>query len=538
MVSALDEALAIALNTPAGATGGTITVSTAGGSASLTLADFTIAATVAAEAQGSAATDAVGDTLAAATALSVGPSSRLTVTGRTNTAADVDLFRLDGAQAGGILTVTAAGPQSGYSIVRIFDASGNPLASGNDTGVSRFVLPAGAGGPYYLGYSGYPNSSYNSVTGTGTQNASFTGDYTLTLRYADPGATSLDAISTTAAAGVPTEAMVASANTGQTITVQGNGFTSATRVMFTILSATSPQSGLSEREVIPGSVAADGTSLTVVVPHDAVTGVVRLAEERAGLLLQIVPTLSDIDLTSGYYSDGASLTLTGSGFVEGAQTVLFGTAIGAGGASEVEDLWRFAGADAYYTNVGGQLHENTGMNLTIAADAATGPVKVRTLGGTSAPFSLEFTGIAAGTVADRGTPANAALASANVREAITLLGAGFDNGTEVIFLIQTSNDDQRGTRAVTPTSVAADGTSLTVIVPDDAVTGEIRVVGAEAGHFLQIVPTIVQVITPATFATGATLTIQGQRLHRGRSQHRPGRHRALRHRRLLRPGCA
>ena len=51
VVSALDEALAITLNTPAGATGGTITVTTAGGTATLTLADL-VSTTVAAEPQG------------------------------------------------------------------------------------------------------------------------------------------------------------------------------------------------------------------------------------------------------------------------------------------------------------------------------------------------------------------------------------------------------------------------------------------------------------------------------------------------------
>jgi len=90
------------------------------------------------------------------------------------------------------------------------------------------------------------------------------------------------------------------------------GFDAATRVRFTTFNDSFPQNGLGEREVIPTSVAGDGTSLVVVVPADAVTGLVRLPDEPAGLLLQIVPTLTDVDVTSGFYGDAASLSLTGS----------------------------------------------------------------------------------------------------------------------------------------------------------------------------------------------------------------------------------
>jgi hypothetical protein len=44
------------------------------------------------------------------------------------------------------------------------------------------------------------------------------------VRYADAGATSLNAITTTAARGTPANASIASANTGQTITIAGENF--------------------------------------------------------------------------------------------------------------------------------------------------------------------------------------------------------------------------------------------------------------------------------------------------------------------------
>jgi len=97
-----------------------VTVTTTGGSASLRLMDVT-SSTVAAEAQGSAASDGVGGTIATATDLNADTNTRLTVTGRLNTGADVDLYRLVGAEAGGSLNLSAVRkdtrpmPASGFS---------------------------------------------------------------------------------------------------------------------------------------------------------------------------------------------------------------------------------------------------------------------------------------------------------------------------------------------------------------------------------------------------------------------------------------
>ena len=340
------------------------------------------------------------------------------------------------------------------------------------------------------------------VGATGTVVTVSTAGGTASFDLAD---VSLNGMTASASSGTPGAAMIASANVGQRVTVLGEGFDSGTRVRFSTFDGNYPQYGVSEREVVPVSVAPDGTSLEVVVPDDAVTGVVRLADEPGGLILQVVPTLSDIDITNSFYDDTATLRLTGSGFVEGAQTLILGSAIGAGGAVEVQDLWDTAGANAYRVGV----VPNAGVDFGLPVEPPFGPVKVRTLGGSSEAIPIGFTGIAAGTVAERGTPANEGLASANVREEITLEGVGFDSGTEVIFPIWVSNRDEAGTQVVAPSQVAGDGTSLKVVVPDDAVTGEVRVVGAEDGHYLQIVPTIVQVITPSSFSTGSSVTIQG-----------------------------
>src|SRR5581483_7663613 len=106
---------------------------------------------------------------------------------------------------------------------------------------------------------------------------------------------------------------------------------------------------------------------------------------------------------------------------------------------------------------------------------------------------------------------NSALPSANVRQTITLLGSGFTAQTQIVFTTEDStyNPDLVETRIVGPSQVAADGSSMQVVVPDDAMTGMVRIVGASSSFFLQIVPTIVQVQAPGTFATGNGVTILG-----------------------------
>ena len=325
---------------PAGATGSVVTVSTAGGTATLELADL-VNLTVAAEPQGSDGSDRVGGTIATAYGLTLGPNSLLTVNGRLDTGPEVDLYHLVNAETGGMLSVWLTTSPSSPQL-RLFDETGSEL-KGVVSSLSRYVLPAAS--EYYLGYSGSPNSSYNVVDGSGAVNIWYPGDYTLSVQYAAPGVTSLNSINALAASGIPTVSTIASANTGQTITISGEGFDSTTRVRFVSFSSWSPQNLLGEVEVVPTSVVGDGTSLDVVVPREAVTGPVRLVDEPGGLILQIVPTLSDIDLTSTWFGDGANLRLTGSGFIEGAQTLILGTG---GGAVEVQDLWDFTVPDAYY----------------------------------------------------------------------------------------------------------------------------------------------------------------------------------------------
>ena len=175
--SALAEAFEISLNVPGAATGLNVTVTTLGGSATLELGNMT-QPVVAAEAQGASAVDAVGGTLAAASTLTLDDNTRLTVTGRINAAQDVDLYHLTGAQRGGLLSVSLS-TGSNVGLI-VFDGNGTALTSASFNTFSNLVLPVA--GDYYLGVTGWANTTYNVITGVVTSSGGVGGYYRAALR--------------------------------------------------------------------------------------------------------------------------------------------------------------------------------------------------------------------------------------------------------------------------------------------------------------------------------------------------------------------
>jgi hypothetical protein len=482
-----DQQLLI-LTVPNGVTAGVITVSTSGGSAALRSQPFNITA------GSSVSPGEAGDTLATAAAIAVPVDQRLVINGTAGDGAqagkDVDFYRVDLA-AGNVLSVALDG-SSNYTQVRVFDAAGNQLAAGsfNPSGTPALLAPIIATGSYYVGISGYGNTGYNPGTAGSGSSSPYTGAYKLTLEHQGAGSHHLGGSSATAASGTPASGGIASANTGQTITLQGVGLQSSDTVVFTTLDSSGR---LAERTVTPASVAADGSSLTVAVPTDATTGTVRLARDSSGVLLQIVPTLSDVSANLNSLYNGGSLTLSGSGFAEGATSILLGD-------QRLNDPSRNTGPDA----------GNTTLTLTVPAGAPTGPIQVATIGGTSAAFGLSITGITAS--ASNGTAANSAQASAVAGQTIKLQGSGLDASTDVVF----ETVDHAGNRSQSiarPATVNAAGTEIQVAVPLNAVTGTVRVVGDRnaSALVLQILPVItdVQVQSVASDGSSATVVISG-----------------------------
>ena len=480
----------LSLTLPAGIGAGAVTVSTAGGS-------FTLQAGVTVAASTLTPAGDVGDTLAAAQALALATDSRITVNAATNDGTqaglDVDLYKITLA-AGDQLTLNLTG--STYASVRVLDAAGAQLALQyfNPTGSAPLLVRAATAGSYYVGVSGYGNVTYNPATANSGAASSYTGAYQLQIERLGGGDSRLGGITGVATYGTAARSFVASANVGQTITLTGSGLVGGEPVLFSGIDASGNHYWT---QIAAASVAADGSSLTVVVPTDATTGAVRLTRDAAGVLLQIVPHLTHIDAPAGQTYNGGSLTISGTGFAEGATTVLFG-------ATALADTSRYDGMDISYNS--SISNANNTIYLTTPAGVPTGPIRVVTTGGSSDTTGPSFTGITG--TASSGTPTVAATASAAPGQTITITGAGFDATTDVVF----QTVDAAGARSqvlVRPTIVNAAGASASVVTPLNAVTGFVRIVGDQnaASVALQILPVVTGLTVQSVASDGSTATL-------------------------------
>jgi hypothetical protein len=442
-----------------------------------------------------------GDTLALAYHLALAADRRMTVQATLGDGAqgsrDVDLYRVDLA-AGDQLALSM--PVSPYAHLRVFDAAGIQQTSRYfySGDASTFFWTAPAAGSYYLGVSGSANTGYNPTQAGSGDNGGYVGFYQLNVERLGVGGSRLTAIDATAGRGTPAQAGTASANTGQTITLRGAGFVAGDTVRFTTVDASG---NLKESSPITATVAPDGTSLTVVVPHNATTGMVRLDRDRAGLLLQIVPTLDDVDQGANEAFAGGSLTLTGSGFAETATSVLFGN-------RALDDASRNYYPLDVYARYAPNYTENSGIAVyAVPEDMPTGPILIRTVGGTSNVFGLSFTGLSA--TASSGTPADAGKPSAVPGQTITLQGSGFNLSTDIVF--ETLNQHGvRSEKVVRPAAVNEAGTEAQVVVPFEAVTGRVRVIGDRdaTDAFLQILPVLTSYSVDSVSSDGSTAYVR------------------------------
>jgi hypothetical protein len=141
--------------------------------------------------------DAAGDTLASAqdTGLNQAPGT-FTATAKIGDglyqSRDVDLYTVQVA-AGQAVSVTTSQPPGGQSMLtylRLFDAAGHELTSGGFTYTSA-TIPGyvfSTAGTYYIGVSGYYNSSYDPNVGGSGYYAYSTGDYSISVSLFTPSA--------------------------------------------------------------------------------------------------------------------------------------------------------------------------------------------------------------------------------------------------------------------------------------------------------------------------------------------------------------
>lgn len=310
------------------------------------------------------------------------------------------------------------------------------------------------------------------------------------VTFTGSGPPILSAVIATAGQGTPANANTASANARQVIQLQGARFDANTRVLFP---SVLPGTTTTVLET-PFNVNPDGTSASVQVPSTATTGVVTVKNINSstvnpGVPLQIVPIANSLGLPLGQsLTPGTIATIAGSGFESGATIVIF-----PGVAAPVPA-----------TSV---LGNNDQLTVTVPAGVSTGPLTVRTDGGTSNGFIIGLPGMSP--VAAQGVPLNPAVASANAFQTIQLQGSGLTPATPIVF--QTMSDTGvAGTGTVFPFSMSPDGTTANVVVPASATTGFVSISGV-GGITLQIVPTVTFLSVPLgeTFRPDIVATLSG-----------------------------
>jgi hypothetical protein len=306
-------------------------------------------------------------------------------------------------------------------------------------------------------------------------------------------------IGSVATSGTPGISTVPSAVNGQAISiaVPSGGLQSTSQVVFT----SSNDSGqVYEVAVTVTSVAADGKSAQVVVPMDAITGRVRLEGIQIGVVLQIVPTITDIDLASGSSFHSGIMRLNGSGFVEGGTRIRYA-------GQEAVDRSNFGNpTDVYWGH--GQL------DTVVPSWALSGPISVGTLGGTSDSFKVRLDSI--NSVASSGSPKDLLVASANPGQQIRLTGSDFTLSTEVVFRLRQA-DGMVFESIVKPIYVSADRTEMDVIVPNEATTGVVEIIGDTASRSipLQIVPVVSSVDVEYINGSTAVVVLRGRGFSEG-----------------------
>ena len=216
---------------------------------------------------------------------------------------------------------------------------------------------------------------------------------------------------------------------------------------------------------------------------------------QGSVLLQVVPTVRGV---SGQPGTDGGFTVTGSGFMESGTTVTVGGAV-------VQDVYPNAGPDVTGSR-------NSQLGGVLLPGAVEGPIRVTTAGGTAtlgglpygAPAFVEFGGL-------QGAPGDGTGLLMSVGQTITLVGRGLSNTTQVQFA---AADDTGFTGVVTRTGTAnATGTALTVVVPAQARTGLVGVVGSPTTALLRVAPVLRSV--GGTVAAGNRVVLEGTGLVAG-----------------------
>jgi len=280
---------------------------------------------------------------------------------------------------------------------------------------------------------------------------------------------SIDSASET---GTPLDSEAASANVGQTVTIDGRGYVLDETMV--ALEAMDTAGTPYITSVVPNSVAPDGKSLTFTVPPEARSGVATVMGGGSGAALQIVPRVTGI-----VGGKGRLTSIYGSGFIEGFVTVNFGPA-------QVVDGGPFTNDGVQVTN---SDTTNDRLDVTVPLEG-TLPYEVVTEGGSSGRLAdiLDLN-----SQSETGTALVAEEASANVGQSVTLAGEGYVPGVTKVTLEAMNTSGVPFVTTIEPDTVSPGGDSLTFTVPPEARTGVATIMSGGSGKLLQIVPRVTSI---------------------------------------------
>jgi hypothetical protein len=278
-----------------------------------------------------------------------------------------------------------------------------------------------------------------------------------------PSITGLLSTAARGSANIPAEP---SANIGQSLLLEGEQFTSRTRVLFPIFDT---DGLIIPFSVFPDDVAPDGRSLTVTVPPAAVSGLVAVRDEVTGMgnagVVQIVPTL---DTVNGAVTAGSEVEIVGSGFTPDGTRIQFP---GVAGPVDADRL---------------SIVPSGGTRAAVVVPSgveSTGSLFVITDAGVSNPFDLVALGNEE--VEPNGAPATATplaldqLKSGRIDPAGDLDFYRFDAGAETFYIIDLLVEDPAG---------PAMNMLLTLLAPDgvtvlDSLSGRVGPEGISLSLF-------------------------------------------------------
>jgi hypothetical protein len=402
----------------------------------------------------------VGDTLSTALATNLGPASgsysnTATLGGGAAGAADVDLYRFQ-VGTGSTITASTATPTGGTAMtayLRLFDANGNELA--NSGGGNSLSYTFAAGGTYYLGVSGSPNTAYNpNVAGSGVTGT--TGDYQLSASLSSP-ALSINNVSVTKPFSGSTNAVFTvslSTASAQTVTVNyalsagtARANTDFTNVANGTLTFTPGQLTQTITVPIPGNAVRTGPR-TFFVNLSGASNATVAASQGVGTIVDPNP-LPTITVTGASTSEGSS----------GSKTLSFTVKLSAASAQEV--TLQYATADG--TAVAGTDYKAASGLLVFYPGDTSETVPITVFGYPGKNSDQSFT-------LNVSSPTNAVILAGqgvgtilNANNTVSVTGATVVNGTSgttpVTFTINLSSPVPAGAPPVVVQYATANGTS-------------------------------------------------------------------------------